>query len=144
MSIIKELKAEIVRVSRKEIKKELEPLGNSNANQRALIAKLRKRVDELEREVKVLWKNQATPKNPETPKNPHKSGWITGKGIKSIRKRLGITQLELAKLAGVSGQTVVNWEGTDGKIDVRRKETQKRLAEIRSMSKREADEELGQ
>lgn len=141
MSILKEIQAEIVRVSRREIKKQLEPIRSVNANQRMLIAKLRKQVVVLEKEVKALRKNQdAEEKVPEVNERGH---WITGKGIKSLRKRLGITQLELAKLVGVTGQTVVNWEGTEKKIDVRRKETQERLVEIRSMGKREVDEALG-
>jgi DNA-binding XRE family transcriptional regulator len=56
--------------------------------------------------------------------------------VRTLRKRLGLTQAEFAKLAGVSGQTVVNWEATEGKIALRRKDTPAKLKEIRSLNKR--------
>ncbi len=52
-----------------------------------------------------------------------------------MRKRWSCTQADFAKLAGISGQTVVNWEAT--KEDCHpHKETPARLREIRKMNKR--------
>ena len=62
---------------------------------------------------------------------------------RSLRKRLGLTQAELARLAGVSTQAVVNWEATQGAIPLRRKETRAKLQGIRSLNKRSAKEILG-
>jgi DNA-binding transcriptional regulator YiaG len=142
MSWDKELKAEIVRLSRQEIKKQLAPVKQVNATQRTLIAKLRREIVDLQKEVAALRRAQSDPAKSKQ-KDLQKRFWVTGKGVKAIRKRLGITQLELAELAGVSGQTVVNWEGTEGKIDIRRKETQGKLVAIRSMSRRKVQETLG-
>ena len=69
--------------------------------------------------------------------------WITGKGVKALRKRLGLTQALFGKLAGVSVPTIVNWEGADGKVDIRRKATVARLQAIRGMGKRQAAEIVG-
>lgn len=142
MSILNELKAEITRLSRREINKELAPVRRVNAAQRGLIANLRREVVALQKEVHAL--RRASPVvAADTEQQDARSGfWITGKGVKALRKRLGITQVQLARLAGVSDQTVVNWEGTEGKIAFRRKETGTRLAELRSMNKKAAAEEL--
>ena len=54
-----------------------------------------------------------------------------------MRMRLGLTQSAFAKLAGVSLPTVVKWEGTQGKVAIRRKASMARLQEIRTMKKRD-------
>ena len=133
MSIMNELKKEIVRLSRKEISKELAPVKRVNAAQRGLIANLRRDVTELQKEVHALRK--ATPTIPVEPKQEQLGFWITGKGIKAIRKRLGISQVQLAKLVGVSDQAVATWEQKEGKVVFRQQETAVRLAELRSMNK---------
>lgn len=147
--VMKELKAEISRLSRKEIGKSLEPVKRVNAMQRGLIADLRRTVTSLQKDVRELQKatgNSTVPaaKSAGDKKRPdERTGfWITGKGIRSLRKRLGLTQPELATLAGVSSGTVVNWEADEGKIALRRKATAGRLAEIRAMGKRAAAEGL--
>jgi transcriptional regulator with XRE-family HTH domain len=63
--------------------------------------------------------------------------------VVSLRKRLGLTQAELAELAGVSTQSVVKWEKTDGKIPFRQQKTADRMQEIRGMTKQQAQEQLG-
>jgi DNA-binding transcriptional regulator YiaG len=134
MSIMNELKKEITRLARKEISKELAPVKRVNAAQRTLIANLRRDITALQKEVHTLRKT--TPTISTEPKQDERSGfWITGKGIKAIRKRLGISQVQLAKLVGVSDQAVANWEGKEGKVVFRQQETAVRLAELRSMNK---------
>lgn len=141
MSVMKELQSEIARLSRKEIKKELEPIKRVNAAQRGLIANLRRDVSELQREVARL---QKAPKVRVAIEEDTPTGfWISGKGVRALRKRLAITQMELAALAEVSHQSIVRWEKTDGKIPFRDKETPTVIHRIRSMDKRAAWEELG-
>jgi len=138
---VNELKKEIVRLSRKEINKELAPVKRVNAAQRGLIAQLRRDVTELQKEVHTLRK--VAPAVPVEAKQDERAGfWITGKGIKAVRKRLGITQGQLAKLAGVSDQAVLNWEQKEGKVVFRQQETAVKLAELRSMNKTAVMEEL--
>ena len=119
-NILKELKAEISRLARKEIKGELAQVKKINASQRGLIAALRRQVDALQKEMGVLKK--AAPKVEKvlaSKKEPEGRFWITAKGVKALRKRLGLTQVQFGKLAGVSGQSVVNWEGSKGKAPIR-------------------------
>ena len=142
MSVMKELHSEIARVARKEIRKELDPVKRVNAQQRKYIADLRREVADLQRVVKQLQKELGK-SAPEVTKEPEQRFWITGKGVLSLRKRLGLTQIELAELAGVTQQTVVRWEKTDGKITLRGEAIQARLQDIRSLGKIEARERLG-
>ncbi|WP_372807425.1 helix-turn-helix domain-containing protein [Pontiella sp.] len=144
MSIIKSLQAEIIRVARKEIKKELEPVKRVNATQRGLIANLRRDVTDLQKEVARLQRElgKAIPEQTEEPVET-KEVRITGKGILSLRKRLVLTQAEFAKLAGVSTPSVVKWEKQEGILPFRRKETADRIQTVRGMGKKEAWAELG-
>jgi DNA-binding transcriptional regulator YiaG len=141
MSLMNELKAEISRLARKEIRKELEPVKRVNAMQRGLIANLRRDVTELQKEIKQLRKELGQPEPAKQEEEPQKL-WILGKGILSMRKRLGLTQAELAQLAEVSTQSVVKWEKTEGKVSFRQVATLQKLQEIRSMGKTQARELL--
>ena len=139
MSVMKSLQAEISRLARKEIKKELDPVKRVNATQRGLIANLRRDVSELQKEVSRLQRELTKEGVVEAPsEESERSGWITGKGVSSLRKKLGLTQAELAKLAGVSTQSVVKWEKTEGKIPFRQQKTLERMGEIRAMGKTDA------
>jgi DNA-binding XRE family transcriptional regulator len=142
MSVMKELQSEITRVARKEIRKELDPVKRVNAQQRKYIADLRREVTDLQRDVKRLQKELGK-SSPAVKEEPEQRFWISGKGALSLRKRLGLTQIELAQLVGVTQQTVVRWEKTDGKITLRGESIQTRLQEIRSFGKKDAWEELG-
>ncbi|MCK4563877.1 MAG: helix-turn-helix transcriptional regulator [Verrucomicrobia bacterium] len=141
MSLMKELHSEITRLARKEIKKELEPIKRVNAAQRGYIADLRRDVGELQKEVARLQKDAGKVVVVETEETT--GFWISGKGVLSLRKRLGITQMELAALAKVSHQSIVRWEKAEGKISFKTEETLATMQQIRSMGKREAWETLG-
>ena len=106
------------------------------------IADLRREVTDLQREVKRLQK-ELGPSSPAVQEEPEQRFWISGKGVLSLRKRLGLTQIELGQLAGVTPQTVVRWEKTDGKITLRGEAIQSRLQELRSFSKKDAWNNLG-
>ena len=142
MALMKELQSEITRVARREIRKELDPIKRVNASQRKYIADLRREVMDLQKEIKRLQKEQDKAAPPAIDETEQRF-WITGKGVLSLRKRLGLTQIELAQLAGVTQQTVVRWEKTDGKITLRGEAIQARLQELRTFGKKDAWGELG-
>lgn len=138
------LKSEIIRLARKEAKRAAGPARKLSAVQRGLIADLRRQVNAMQKELNVLKKTAAASNKAVLAKTqPEGRVWFTGKGVKALRKKLGQTQAGLARLAGVSLATVVNWESTDGKISIRRKETLARLQQIRGMNKRAAAEIAG-
>lgn len=144
-NLMKELKSEISRVSRKEAKQVVAPVKKASANYRGLIAGLRKQVVALQNELAAL--KRAAPKAEKVlgaKETPEGRFWITGKGVKALRKRLGLTQARFANLAGVSVPTIVNWEKVEGKVEIRRKATMARLQELKGKGKREVAAMLGE
>ena len=141
---MKELKSEISRLARKEAKQVVAPVQRASANYRGLIAGLRKQIDALQGEVASL--RRAAPKADgafAAAQEPQGRFWITGKGVRALRKRLGLTQAQFGKLVGVSVPTIVNWEKVDGKVEIRRKATMARLQELKGKGKREVAAMLG-
>lgn len=138
-NVMNVLKSEIIRLARKEAKSASAPARKIIAVQRGLIADLRRQVNALQKELGVLKRTVSASRKAVAPKE-HPAGrfWITGKGVKALRKKLGLTQAGLARLAGVSLATIVKWESAEGKISIRRKGTAARLQEIRVMKKRDA------
>ena len=135
-TVMKELKAEISRLARREIKKALAPVQRVNAARRGLIADLRRQVVALRKELNGLRRARSAAEAGPQASEAGARFWITGKGVRSLRKRLGLTQAEFGTLAGVTTQSVVHWEATQGTIAIRRKETVGKLRAIRSMNKR--------
>ena len=141
-NILKELKAEISRLAKKEARAVVAPVKKASATYRGLIAGLRKQVNALQKEVAGL--KRAMPKADKVLANktePEGRFWITGKGVRKLRKRLGLTQAVFGKLVGVTPNAVVLWERKDGKIGLR-KATAGRLQEIKGKGKREVAEIL--
>ncbi len=141
-AFMKELKAEIARLARREIRKSMTPLKRLGAARRRQIADLRRQISALQQELKNVSRAKAAAALPEAGEGQGRF-WITGKGVRSLRKRLGLTQVEMARLAGVSSLTVVHWEASQGKVALRRKDTSARLQQIRTLTKRTAAAALG-
>ena len=144
-NLLKELKSEISRLARKEARQVVAPVQKASANCRGLIAGLRKQIAALQKEVAGL--RRAMPKAEQALQAPQESQgrfWITGPGVKTLRKRLGLTQAQFGKLAGVSVPTIVNWERVDGKVEIRRKATMARLQELKGKGKREVAAMMGE
>ena len=141
-NILKELKAEITRLAKKEAKQVVSPVKKASVTYRALIAGLRKQLDALQKEVSSL--KRAMPKADrvlDAKTEPEGRFWITGKGVKAMRKRTGLTQEKFGKLVGVSVPTVVNWEKAKGKLNLR-KAAAGALQGLRGKGKREVAEML--
>ena len=143
-NIMSVLKSEISRLARKEAKQVVAPVKKSNATYRGLIAGLRKQLDALQSEAAALRRAVPKAENALTAaQEPQGRFWITGKGVKALRKRLGLTQAQFAKLAGVSVPSVIKWEGAKGKAPIRLKAAIARLQAMRGMGKKQAAEILG-
>ncbi len=131
-NIRKILIEEIRRAASKEIYAARKPLIQT-------ISALKKQLSEQNRRLHVLEKLVPIPKPAvfAMPEESAESGHplrITGKRVKALRIRLGISQSEFASLLGVSISSVNNWES--GKI-VPRKEQKLRIACLRDTKKRE-------
>ena len=141
-NLMKELKSEITRLARKEAKQVVAPVKKASVNYRGLIAGLRKQLDSLQSEVAALRRVAPKAENALATQEPAGRFWITGKGVKALRTRLGLTQKQFAGLAGVSSQAVVNWEAHKGKVNLRKAAAGK-LQGLRGVGKRQAAEMLG-
>lgn len=145
-NVMKVLKDEISRIARSEINAALKPIKSVNASQRKYIAELRRRVEELEKEKKQLVKtiSKAVPIQ-EEPATELSRNWISGAGVRTLRKRLKLSQKAFAELAGVSLPTVAAWESAknSGKLHIRRKEVFDRLVQIKGMGIRDLDSANG-
>lgn len=108
------LKQEIARLARKETRAQIESLKKSSALYRKEIAALRRQVSELAREVSRVRKSAAGAQVRAGAKPaedaPSRTRVPNAKAVQSMRARLGLSVAELATLAGVSGQSVYNWE----------------------------------
>ena len=133
------LKEEITRLSRKEIRKQVEPVRKASSAYRREIAALKRELAQLKRQVNAVGRVAKRPAEAQpTESTPMR---FVAKGLPSLRERLGVSQADFGKLAGVSGQSVYNWErGTS----VPRKAQLVVLAGLRSLGKREAQERLSQ
>jgi len=145
-NIASALKAEIARVSRKEIKSVVEPVRKAATKLRSDVAELKRQVAALEKENKLLRdtlaKGEASSSQPSAePAGESTKGWISGKGVRNIRKRLKLSQADFGRLVGVSGQTVTNWEGKPGMLKLREAPRAALLA-IRGIGIREAKRRL--
>ena len=132
------LKSEISRLSRREIRKEVLPLRRSAAAHRREIAALKRTIAALDRRSEALAKS-ATRQNDKVVTSDERQTRFVAKGLVSLRKRLGLSATELARLLGVSMQSVYNWEH---KKAAPRKEQVAAIAALRSIGKREAQARL--
>jgi len=133
----KVLKDEIARIAKREAK--------------GLLAAHIKAIRGLKREVAALKKQVPAPANvkkalaAEAPleQSPGRKVWFTGKGVKGIRARLGLSQAAFAKLCGVSSNAVWLWETAEpGKLNLRTA-TRETLLNVRLMSPAAAKRALG-
>ena len=127
------LKQEIARVSRKEIRSQVEPLRKASAQYRHANALLKQQVATLERQLAQLQKQVRTaPAAAES--EPQKLRFVA-KGLKSHRSRLGLSAADYGRLVGVSAQSIYNWEQGHA---TPRPEQLGTIASLRRLRKREA------
>jgi DNA-binding transcriptional regulator YiaG len=130
------LKSEIVRLARKEIRAESEQFRKALAQYRSDIASLKRRVVVLER---AAVRGKVAKTSVEQTSEQTSAVRFSAKGLTAQRKRLGLAGAELARLLGVSVQSVYNWEVGKSRP---RKQQMLAIAEIRTMGKREASAKL--
>ena len=131
------LKTEITRLSRKEIRAQIEPLRKANLIYRRDIAELKRQVALLERQIAAV--SRGLPKVADSSAEAKPTRFVA-KGLRSLRTRLGLSAADFAGLANVSAQSIYNWE--TGKA-VPRKEQVNVIAGLRGLSKKQAQARLG-
>lgn len=139
------LRQEISRIARKETRAQVAQLRKASAGYRRTIAALKRQIRDQGRVVATLRRTSARaaiPAKSEAEASPR----FRADGVAAHRKRLGLSAEHFAKLVGVTGQTVYNWE--KGKRPrpaqlvalsaVRTMGKREAMAKLDSMSKREA------
>jgi DNA-binding transcriptional regulator YiaG len=134
-------KEEIARLARKEVRSQTAELKKASAQHRAHIAALRRRIDELERQLKRVGKA--------TTRGPAPRGQADGEAgtprrfsaarLAAQRRKLGLSAADFAALLGVSGQSVYKWEQGGARPRASQLEA---IAALRGIGKREATARL--
>jgi DNA-binding transcriptional regulator YiaG len=130
------LKGEISRIARKEIRGEADEFRKASAQARTQIAALRRRIDDLERQLKRVGKasGRAAPE-PADEGEDSTSRRFSATRLAAQRQKLGLSAADFAALLGVSGQSVYKWEHGEARPRARQLEA---IAAVRGMGKREA------
>lgn len=138
-NIIVVLREEISRLARKEIKIQTEILRKASTEQRKKIAEMKRQISALERQVKSLEKQGPGKVSPKAEEGDAGGFRFSARGLRSNRKRLGLSAADYGKLVGVTGQTVYKWEQEATRP---RPQQVVALAAVRGMGKKEASARL--
>ena len=141
-SFAHQLKSEIGRLSRKEVRAETIALKKTTTQQRGEIAALKRRVATLESLVKRLARGAPAGRQAAAADEAEEAGSalrFRAGGFASLRKKLDLSAHDMARLLGVSAQSVYHWEA--GKSRPRASQLQA-IAAVRKLGKRAATARL--
>lgn len=144
-NIAQALKAEVSRISRKETKAAIKEISKSNMALKKAVADLKRRLILLEKDNKRLMNVRAKRQDiiPPAQTEEGKRARLTSKGVRALRKKLGLTRPEFAKLCGTSAQTVAMWETKEGLLRLR-PHTKGAVLSLRGIGLREAKRRLAE
>ena len=129
------IKSEIARLAKKEVRKVSVPLGRDVRSLKGVVSQLRRTVLGLQRitasQQKELGKGKMVL---EAPPEEVKESRFSPRLIRSLRRHLGITQKELAVLAGVTVGAVHLWESGQFKPSMKKKSA---MVALRKLGRRE-------
>jgi DNA-binding transcriptional regulator YiaG len=137
-TLAEQLKSEISRIAKKELRAETKQLKHAVTQQRAEISALKRRLAEMELTLKRMAKASAKAQ-PEVVAEEGPTLRFRAGGFASLRKKLGLTAGEMAQLLGVSAQSVYHWE--IGKSRPRASQLPA-ISAVRKMGKKEVAERL--
>ena len=135
------LKEEIVRLSRKESRNQVDPTKKATIRHRHEIAELKRQVAQLARRVALLSRTTLGAPAVVSSAGKARSARFSAKGLRVQRDRLGLSAGDFGRLLGVSAQSIYNWE--HGKARPRAGQLAN-LAALRAIGKREAQARLDQ
>lgn len=136
------LKAEITRLSRKEIKAQTETMRSAVVQYRKDIAALKKTIAKQQKQLDFL-KNRERKRIEDGTEtlDDAMQGQVrwSARSVRSQRKRLGLSAEDFGLLIGVSPQTIYNWEQG---VSRAREEQFAKFREVREIGRREAQRRL--
>jgi len=104
------LREEISRLARKELRKQTGAFKKASAQYRRDIAELKRRVGDLQRKTAQIERRASRTAVSSTTERQTAGTRFTAKGLRSQRKRLGLSAADYGKLVGVTGQSIYSWE----------------------------------
>lgn len=136
-----QLKSEIARIAKKEIRTESKTFKQLAVQQRAEIAALKRRVAALELSLKRMGQpgSRSVPLAVKSPDDDGVKLRFRAGGFASLRKKLDLTAAQMAQLLGVSPQSVYHWE--IGKSRPRASQLPA-IAAVRKLGKKQVAERL--
>jgi DNA-binding transcriptional regulator YiaG len=134
-----QLKGEISRLAKKEVRSETVAIKKASAQYRSEIAALKKRLAVLEAQIKKIGKASAKASEKSASEDDSPSLRFRVGGFAALRKKLGLSAAEMGKLIGVSAQSVYHWE--TGKTKPRASQLAA-ISAVRKMGKKEVASKL--
>ena len=130
---------EVRRLARKEVKDTLAKLQSESAGLRRTVSDMKQRVAALERDNRRLVKDYGERREEAMQVTPTAvdRARISGKTIRTLRDKLGLTQADFARLLDVSPQSVYQWERRDDRLQLRGG-TKQAIVEAKTLGAREA------
>lgn len=135
------LKEEIIRLSRKESRSQIDPTKKAAFRLRREVAELRRQVAQLTRQIGLLSRKTFGAPTVGTADDNGKPTRFSAKALRVHRERLGLSAEDFGKLLGVSAQSIYNWEHGNARP---RAEQIAKVALLRGIGKREAMARLDQ
>jgi DNA-binding transcriptional regulator YiaG len=145
-NVVKILKAEIARISKREAKSATQAIGKSNTWLRKTVAGLKKRFVLLKKENKRLGaivKKYQVAQREKVDTEEGKKVRFTSRGMRALRKKLRLSQADFGKLLGTTPGAVYLWEKKVGALNLRNK-TKAAILSIRGLGAKEAKEKLAE
>lgn len=134
-NIVNVLNEQIRRLSRRELYREIRNTRKLTAQHRRDLAALKRQVAALQKTVDFLERQEKrrVAQQP-VPATEEKALRFRADGLRTHRAKTGLSAGDYAKLIGVSGQSIYNWEAGTSRP---RPAQIKKLAALRSLGKRE-------
>ena len=135
------LKEEIVRLSRRESRSQVDSTRKATIRHRREISALKRDMAELGRQVALLSRKTLGAEVKVAADTNGKSVRFSAKGLRVHRERLGLSADDFGKLLGVSAQSIYNWEREKARPRI---ELVAKVAALRAIGKRDARSRLEQ
>jgi DNA-binding XRE family transcriptional regulator len=135
------LKEEIIRLSRKESRSQVDSTRKATIRHRREIAALKREMAQLERRVALLSRKILAAAPVVAPDTSGKPARFSAKRLRVHRERLGLSADDFGKLLGVSAQSIYNWEQEKARP---RAGLLAKVASLRGIGKRDASARLEQ
>ena len=139
------LRGEIIRISRREARIATAGVREAKIKLIKTVADLKRKIAKLQGENKwlVAAEKKRVAQKPQVTSEASKKARLTSKGIRRLRRKLGVSQANFAKLLGASTQTVHMWETKEGPLRLRGN-TLAAVLSAREMGAREAKRRIAE